>query len=107
MNTSLNQVSIWFLALAAILTSESSVAQSKRDGIELRLVAIEGGLPFSFSGRQPSTVNLEPLPLLRYTYLIVWPVKPCPTHSRYVCGPSSAIEPGCGSVAPLRGQGCL
>ena len=65
MNTSLNQVSIWFLALAVILTSESSVAQSKRDGIELRLVGNEGGLPYSFSGSQPSTVKLEPLPLLR------------------------------------------
>src|SRR3954468_18152716 len=62
---SLKQVSIWFLALVAILTSESSVAQSKRDGLELRLVAKEGGVPFSFSGNQSSTVKLEPLPLLR------------------------------------------
>jgi len=65
MNGSLKPASIWLLALAAILTSEGSFAQTKRDGFELRMVAKEGGVSFTLSGGPSSTVQLEPLPLLR------------------------------------------
>ena len=65
MNKSSNRVSVCFLALAAVLASQSALAQQKRDGIEVRLVAKEGGVPFTWSAGQTSTVALEPLPLLR------------------------------------------
>src|SRR4051794_2080550 len=65
MKPSLNRTSIRFLALAATLASQSALAQPNRNPIEVRFVAKDGGVPFTFSSGRFPAVKLEPLPLLR------------------------------------------
>jgi hypothetical protein len=65
MKPSLSQTSILFLALGGILASQSALAQPNRHPIEVRFVAKDGGVPFTFSSGKLPAVKLEPSPLLR------------------------------------------
>jgi hypothetical protein len=65
MKPSLNKTAICIFALAATLANQGSLAQTKGEAIEVRLVAKEGGVSFASSGGQSATVQLEASPLLR------------------------------------------